>query len=160
MRFEFQPVGLDFLNSAPKRWTVEAHVAAPRQAVWNAFIDAPSWPRWFPGVQEASYPGGTPPFGPGTCREARVRGQRFRETILAADEGVLWAYRIDRASVPLAHAQLECIEFADEGAGTRLRWTIAVRPRLLLRVTGMFMTRVQHRLLARASTRLERELAR
>jgi carbon monoxide dehydrogenase subunit G len=158
MWFRLRPVELDFLASAPRRWSVEAHVRAPRRAVWEAFVDAPSWPRWFPGVSEVSYPGGSPPYGVGTRREAVVRGRRWRETILAWDEGVRWAYRVDAASVPLARAQIECTEFADDGDGTRLRWTLAAEPRLLLRVTAPFMTRTLGDLLERAVRNLEREL--
>ena len=159
MWFRLRPVELDFLASAPRRWTVEAHVRAPRRAVWEAFIDAPSWPRWFPGVGEASYPGGSPPYGVGTRREAIVQGQRWRETILAWDESVRWAYRVDGCSIPLAHAQVECTEFADDGAGTRLRWTLAAQPRLLLCATAPFMSRTLGDLLERAARNLDQELA-
>ena len=158
MWFDLEPVPLEFLERAPRRFTAEARVRAPRQAVWDAFIDAPGWPRWFPGVSEASYPGGAPPYGVGTRREATVRGQRWQETILAFEPGVRWAYRVDRATVPLAHAQIECTEFADDGPGTRLRWTLAARPRVLLRLSGPLMERSLARLLARASENLEREV--
>ena len=160
MWFDLDPVELDFLSSAPYRWSVEAHVHASRAAVWDAFVDAPGWPRWFPGVSNACYPGGAPPFGVGTKREATVRGQRWQETILAFDTGMRWAYRVDRATVPLAHAQIECIEFADAGGGTCVRWTLAARPRLLLRTTSAFMPRTLRRLLERAARNLERELRR
>ncbi len=160
MWFDLEPVGLDFLGTAPRRWVAEAHVALPRDAVWDAFLDAPGWTRWFPGVSEASYPGGVAPFGPGTRRFATVGRQRFEETVLCAEVGVRWAYRIDRTTVPLAHAQVEATEFEDDGEGTRLRWTLAARPRLLLRVGGAMMGRTLADLLDRAARNLEREVAR
>ncbi len=159
MWFDFEPVELDFLEHAPRRWVAEAHVGAPRQAVWDAFLDAQGWARWFPGVSEASYPGGEPPYGVGTRRAATIRGQHWEETVLACEPGVRWAYRIDRATVPLAHAQVECTEFADEGGDTRLRWTLAARPRLLLHGAGVFMPRTLASLLERAARNLEREHA-
>ena len=61
MWFDLQPVEIDFLDSAPRRWVVEARLEAPRMAVWDAFVDAKTWPQWFPGVLDASYPGSAPP---------------------------------------------------------------------------------------------------
>ena len=53
--FELRPVGLEFLDTAPMRFEVEAQTALSREEVWSAFIDAPTWPSWFPGVTEAAY---------------------------------------------------------------------------------------------------------
>jgi len=65
-----------------------------------------------------------------------------------------------RASVPFAKAQVECFEFADAGAGTRIRWTLALDPRLVARLGAPFATRAIRRLLARATTNLDARLAR
>ena len=46
-----------------------------------------------------------------------MSGQRYDETMLAWDEGVRWAYRIDRATTPIARAQVECTELADGSGG-------------------------------------------
>jgi hypothetical protein len=117
MWFALRPVELAFLDSAPRRWIVEARLCAPRTAVWDAFVDPSTWPHWFPGVRAASYPGASPPFGVGTRRAATVGSQRYEETLLAWEQGTRWAYRIDRATFPLAHAQLECTDFANDGSG-------------------------------------------
>ena len=61
----------------------------------------------------------------GTFRQATVGRQRYEEYIVAWDEGRRWPYYIDRATVPIATAQLECTEFEDDGRGTRLHWTVA-----------------------------------
>src|SRR5437660_1592490 len=80
------------------------------------------------GVEDA----GGAAHGVGARREATVGGHRYEETILVRDEGRRWGYRIDRATVPIATAQVECTEFEDRGTGTRLRWIVAHDPRMLM----------------------------
>ena len=142
MWFEMRPVGLDFLREAPRVWVAECDVNAPRMAVWNAFADAATWSAWFPGVTEASYPGESTPYGVGTRRAATVGGQRYEERMVAWDEGKRWAYFIERATVPLAKAQLECAEFEDHEGGTRVRWTLAADPRTALKLVAPTFQRV------------------
>ncbi len=154
MWFELKPVGLDFLESAPRITVVECDVDLPRQVVWQAVVDSSTWPEWWPGVRSASYVG-DPPYGVGTRRIADVGGWRMEETLLAWDEGRRWAYRIDRSTAPLAKAQLESTELVDHGAGTRVRWTLATHPGLLLRITGPFFRRTVQRMLERAMHNLE-----
>jgi len=154
MWFRMQSVGIDFLQEAPKIYVVRCNVALPRHEVWEAIIDAPSWPAWFPGVRSASYRG-DPPYGVGTIRVANVGGFLMEETVLAWEEGRRWAYRIDRSTAPLAKAQLECTELEDHGSGTRVRWTLATHPGVLLRVTGPIFQRTVQRLLERAMRNLE-----
>ena len=157
MWFDLRPVDLDFLDNAPRTYVVECDVALPRSEVWKAIIDPPTWPEWFPGVRSASYLG-DPPYGVGTVRVADVGGYRMEETMLAWDEERRWAYRIDRATVPLAKAQLESTELEDTATGTRVRWTLATHPGILLWVTGPFFQGVVQRLLERALGNLERRL--
>ncbi len=158
MWFELQPVELDFLDTAPRRWVVKARLSAPRTAVWDAFVDPASWCHWFPDVIEASYPGSAPPHGVGTRRFSHVGSQYYEETMLAWDDGVRWAYRIDRMTLPVSTAHVECTEFEDDGTGTLLRWTLAAKPRMMLRLTGPFMEGMLQRLLARAARNLDRHL--
>jgi hypothetical protein len=110
---------------------------------------------WWPGVKSASYGSSPKPYGVGTFREATVGGQRYEEYMVAWDAGRRFAYYIDRATVPIAKAQLECTELADDGEGTRVRWTIACEPRLLLRVASPFFRGIMERMLARALANLE-----
>ena len=39
MWFELKPVGLDFLENAPRITVVECGVDLPRQVVWDALVD-------------------------------------------------------------------------------------------------------------------------
>jgi hypothetical protein len=78
--------------------------------------------------------------------------------MLAWDDGVRWAYRIDRTTLPISSAHVECTEFEDDGTGTLLCWTLAANPRLMLRLTSPFMEGMLQRLLARAARNLYRYL--
>ncbi len=154
MWFNLREVELDFLESAPRVYVVGCEVALPRAEVWDAIVDAPSWPEWFPGVRSAAYLG-DPPYGVGTTRVAEVGGFRMEETMLAWEDGGRWAYRIDRSTAPLAKAQLECTELEDCEVGTRVRWTLATHPGILLRMTDRMFQGTVQRLLERAMHNLE-----
>ena len=158
MWFRFRPVELEFLESAPRRHVAEARVDLPRDVVWRAFTDASTWNEWWPGVRSAGY-GSEPPFGVGTIREADVGGFRMEETVLAWDEGRRFAYRIDRSNAPIAKAQLEATELEDDGTGTRVRWTLALEPRLLMKLARPWFQGSVERMLERALRNLERREA-
>ena len=146
-----------FVDRAHSVHVAEATMAAPRARVFAAFVDPAGWPEWFPNVQRAAYTS-PPPFGVGTIREARVGGTRWVEEMIAWDDGQRWAWTVLRASVPFAKAQVECFEFTDAGAGTRIRWTLALEPRLLARLGARFATGAIARLLAQATANLDARL--
>jgi hypothetical protein len=125
--YQMKPVELDYLDHAPAIWRMEAEVAAPRRAVFDAFADATSWKNWFPHVEEASYDG-SPPYGVGTIRRSNVAGALHEETMLAWDDLSRWGYRVDKATVQLSTAQIELNEFSDSERGTRVGWIIACDP--------------------------------
>lgn len=150
-------MGLEFLDEAPLRVEIEVTSGLPRARVWQAFVDAGTWPGWFPGVRYACYPEQSPPHGVGTLRAADVEGQLFEETILAWDEPERWAYRIDRCTAPLAHAQVESTELAEDAAGgTRVRWILASDPREALAAARDVLPQILERRLADALANLER----
>lgn len=157
MWFEMRREDMGFAGRAPAVRTVEARLAVPRAEVFRAFTDAASWPAWFPGVRAASY-GGPAPHGVGTIRQAHVGMTRWVEEIVAWDDGRRWAWTVLRATVPLAAAQIEAFEFADDGDGTCIRWTLALAPRLPARLGMPFMERTIARLLERAARNLEARL--
>jgi hypothetical protein len=127
--FEMRRVGLEFIDEAPMQVEVAVQTSLPRDEVWSAFVDAPRWSSWFPGVREASYPDQEPPYGVGTIRRADVSGEVFEETILAWDEPIRWIYRIDRCTADLAHAQVEATMLEEQPrGGTRVGWILACDP--------------------------------
>jgi len=157
MWFEMRKEDLGFLDRAPVVHVAEAGVPATPAVVFAALVEAPGWKHWFPSLREASYTS-PPPHGVGTIRAANFSGTHWIEEMIAWDEPARWAWTVTRASVPLATAQVESFELADDGDGTRIRWTLALEPRLIARLGAPFMGRTVSRLLARAMRNLEARL--
>jgi carbon monoxide dehydrogenase subunit G len=148
---------LSFLARAPAQHAFAAVVAAPRAAVFAAIADPTGWRDWFPGVRSAAYTSAAP-YGVGTIRQADVSGTRWVEEMIAWDVDRRWAYTVLDASAPLAVAQVESFELEDVPGGTRVRWTIAIEPRLLQRIAAPLAPLVMRRVFARAMSNLEARL--
>jgi carbon monoxide dehydrogenase subunit G len=157
MWFEMRREDLSFLEHAPVVHAFEAEIAAPAAAVFAAFADPTTWSAWFPGVQEASYPSGAP-YGVGTVRAAHVGATHWVEELIAWDAERRFAYTVTRATVPLAHAQVEAFDFEGGAGGTRVRWRLACEPRLLMRLGAPFAPRVMGGVFHRAIANLEARL--
>jgi len=154
MWFEMRREGLKFVEHAPVLRATAAEVAAPRGRVFQALVDAPGWSAWFPNVRSAEYTT-PPPYGRGTIRVAEVAGTRWEEEIIVWDDDRRWGWTVVRASVPLATAQVELFELTDTPAGTAIRWTLALEPRLIARLGAPFAERTIRRLWQRATRNLE-----
>ena len=157
MGFALRRESLGFLDRAPVVHVAEAVIAAPQRAVFGALVTPHGWKDWFPGVRDASYT--TPqPFGVGTIREANVRGTRWVEELIEWDEPARWAWTVLRTSVPFAHAQVELFEVREAADGTRVRWTLALEPRLLARLAtplaGLTVPRLLRKAMANLATRV------
>jgi carbon monoxide dehydrogenase subunit G len=159
MWFEMRRENMGFVDRAPVVHAAEARLGASRADVFRALVDPGGWPEWFPGVRSVSYQ--TPaPYGVGTVRVADVGGTRWIEEIIAWDGDRRWAWTVVRASVPLATAQVEAFDLADDGDRTRIQWTLALEPRLIARLGAPFMGGSISRLLVRAMRNLEGRLRR
>jgi hypothetical protein len=159
MWFKMRKVDLAFLEAAPKTYVVECKLASARPDVWKHLVDPTSWRHWWPGVKSASYGDSSRPYGIGTFREATIHGQKYQEYIVVWEEGRRWGYYIDRASVPIARAQLECTELEDCGSGTRARWILAQDPRLLMRLVAPFFPNIMQSMFREAMANLDRHIA-
>jgi hypothetical protein len=130
-----QPVEVTFFEDAPVVVSRRARVDAPRDRVFTLLATDPAgWGRWFPGFSHDGRWETPPPHGVGSVRTVRAFGVRYRETILAWDEGERFAFRIDQSSVPMAKAFAEDYRLVDDGSGTTLSWTIAMVPGPALRL--------------------------
>lgn len=122
----FRDVGPDFARTAPVRHVTVSEIAAPPQAVWDAFCDPASWPHWFPHVARVEHEGAP---GIGMIRKSWVAGCAHVQTMVVWDEPRAWAYVVNRATEPLAAAQIELTTFDPlPGGGTRVTWTLACEP--------------------------------
>ena len=121
MARQLRSVGIEFVETAPVRLVFVREISAPPEAVFRALAeDVPGWADWFSAVTLAR------PVGDGARREVRLRGgTRFEETVLAAKEPEVYAYRVDVTNAPGVRALAEEWRLAPAGTGTRVRWTFA-----------------------------------
>jgi uncharacterized protein YndB with AHSA1/START domain len=121
MARRLRPAGLDFVETAPVRLVFAREMSAPPATVFRALAeDVPGWSDWYAAVTLAR------PVDDGARREIRLRGGiRFRETILAAKEPEVYAYRVDETNAPGVRALVEEWRLTPAGTGTRVQWTFA-----------------------------------
>ncbi|WP_181807918.1 SRPBCC family protein [Streptomyces shenzhenensis] len=122
MTRRLRPVGLDFVETAPVRLVFAREMSAPPERVFHALNDdVPGWAEWFAAVTRAES------VDDGAGRDIRLKGGgRFRETVIAAKEAEVYAYRVDLTNAPGAHAIAEEWRLVPSGGGTRVHWTFAV----------------------------------
>ncbi len=118
------------------RLVFTARTAAPPEDVYRALAEeVEAWPRWFRAVTLAR------PVETRGCRgrEVKLAGLvRLTETVMAAEPGRRYAYRVDAANVPGLRALLEDWRLAPAGGGTLVQWwflaDVPVPGRLALRL--------------------------
>nr|WSY56984.1 SRPBCC family protein [Streptomyces sp. NBC_00886] len=122
MAHRLRPVGLDFIDTAPVRLLFAQEMSAAPEAVFHALNDdVPGWAEWFAAVTSARS------LDNGAGRDIRLKGGgHFRETVIAAKEAEVYAYRVDVANAPGVHAMAEEWRLIPAGGGTRVQWTFAV----------------------------------
>ncbi|MFJ8309982.1 MULTISPECIES: SRPBCC family protein [unclassified Streptomyces] len=130
MARRLRSVELGFAESAPVRLVFTARVSAGPGAVYRALAEEVSdMPSWFSAVT------GARPLDGGAGREVRLRGGVFfRETIVAADPGERYVYRVDETNTPGVAALLEEWRLVPSGSGTLVRWTMASQGPTLFRL--------------------------
>ncbi|MFG2617626.1 SRPBCC family protein [Streptomyces sp. NPDC048507] len=132
MTRRLRPVGLGFTDDAPVRLVFGARVSAGPGDVYRALAEeVTGWPDWFGAVTLAR------PTRGGAGREVRLAGGvRFQETVMAADPGLRYAYRVDETNAPGLRALLEewRLTPADDSRGTLVRWTFAADGPAVLRL--------------------------
>ncbi|MFD7921998.1 SRPBCC family protein [Streptomyces sp. NPDC059740] len=122
-----EPVSAEFVDTAPLRLVFGGRVAASPRAVYSALVEeAESYGDWFLGVRRVLTVPAAGVSGPATRHVWLAGGVRCAETVLAADPGQRYLYRVDEMTAPGVRALLEEWRLAPAGAGTRVRWTVAV----------------------------------
>ncbi|MFJ9895527.1 SRPBCC family protein [Streptomyces sp. NPDC091280] len=157
MANHLRPVGLDFVETAPVRLIFTREMSAAPDAVFHALNDdVPGWAEWFSAVTRAES------VDDGAGRDIRLKGGgHFRETVIAAKEPEVYAYRIDTTNAPGARAMAEEWRLTPSAdGGTRVQWTFAADGtavfRGVVRLTGPGLGRA----FKGAVTALDRRLGR
>ncbi|MFI8535819.1 SRPBCC family protein [Streptomyces aquilus] len=154
MAHQLREVGLDFVERAPVRLVFARDMSAPPEQVFRALADdVPGWAEWFAAVTLAR------PTGDGTTREIHLKGGgRFQETIIAAKEPEVYAYRVDVANVPGVRTLVEEWRLAPSGTGTHVRWTFATDGTAAYRLAMKLAAPGLGRAFRDAATALDRRL--
>lgn len=151
---QLRPVGLEFVETAPVRLVFARDVSASPEAVFRTLAeDVPGWSEWFRAVAVAR------PTDGGAGREVRLKGgTRFQETVLAAKEAEVYAYRADATNAPGLRALVEEWRLTPAGTGTRVQWTFAADGTAPLRIVLKLARAGLGRAFRDAVTALDRRL--
>jgi hypothetical protein len=155
MAHRLRPVELGFIDTAPVRLVFAQEISATPKAVFHALNDdVPGWAEWFTAVTRAR------PLDDGAGRDIRLRGGgRFRETVIAAKDAEVYAYRVDVTNAPGVRALAEEWRLVPAGTGTRVQWTFAADGTALFRLAVKAGRAGLGRAFRDAVTTLDRRLA-
>ena len=130
-------------------------IAEPPEA-FRVFTDVSNWPRWA-GVKEVviRQPGDPVPEGLGSIRVIRTRGVAIEEEVTSWEAPKRLVTRIS-AGAALRFHEAE-VRFEASPAGTRIRWTMRLRP--LLPLTGRLIAGALRRRMEDILQRLGRRLS-
>jgi len=155
--FHCEAVGLEFLDSAPVPLRTTVTVNRPPDEVFAAFAHDPArWGDFFPGFDRTGYYHTPGPHGVGSGYVKRFFGITVEERVLAWDEGVRFAFRIERTSAPMFHAWVEDYQFDPDGAnGTVVNVAIGGHPRVPRKLANLVLSRALPIVVSRAGRNLE-----
>ncbi len=159
MAREMRAVGVDFLDTAAHRFVYHAVIRRTPEQVFDTIASQPAgYGDWYPGFDHSGRWLSTGPPGVGSRRRVRMARVSYEETILEWERPARFAFRVDRATVPLARALAEGYRIGDHPSGTALEWVFTIDPGPFL---GPLLGRsdpVLSRLFTRASSNLEKYL--
>ena len=159
MSQSYRAVDLDFFETAPIRFVNTELVRRSPEAIFAAVAEDPAgWGNWYPGFSKTGRYLSPPPHGPGSRRLVRMSGVTYDETILAWDPPKRWAFRVDKAAAPIAHALAEDYQITPVELGSIVQWTFAVDPRSALRRATPLLRPMLTTLFRRAMSNLERKI--
>lgn len=122
-----EPVELDFLDTAPFRFTATEVISRPAGEVFAALADAESWPRWVFAITGVTWTS-PPPLGLGATRQVSMRGGLVAdEVFIAWEDDVRMAFRFAEVNKGLVKGFAEDYQITDLGDGTcRIDWVMAM----------------------------------
>jgi hypothetical protein len=161
MAWDLRPVGTEFFDDAPHRWSFSRDVGASPARVFNALAcDPAGWGTWYPGFSPRGFYTTAAPQRVGSVRRMWMARVRYEESILEWDEPSLWSFRVDSTSLPVAYALAERYRVSESPGGSAVQWTFAIDPRPPVRSASGAMEPVLAALFTRAMANLERRLQR
>lgn len=145
-------VGLDFLRTAPNRFSNSVDLAVTPGQLFEVLADAAAWPCWATVITEVSWTS-PEPRGVGATRVVAMRaGIVANEEFLAWEPDSYLAFRFNESSTSALAAFAEEYRIERTPHGCRLTWTLASRmvgvARLSTALTGPLMNVAFRRFLA------------
>jgi carbon monoxide dehydrogenase subunit G len=125
-----RPVGIEFCDTAPHRFTTEVVIHATPEQIFEVFEDPDSWVVWALPIRRVEWTSPRP-FGVGTTRTVTMTGGLVgKEEFIAWERGRRMAFRFTEASMAAVTAFAEDYQLSDAGNGrTRVRWVMAMEAR-------------------------------
>lgn len=149
---------LAFFATAPLQITASARLSASPDRVFARFADAAEWLRWWPMMTACRWTVDTAGVGAEREVEVRLLG-RFRERMIAWQPGQRFAFTMIASNSPMASQIAEDYRLAADGAGTRLDWVLAARPRTLGKLAAPAMRVIMRQMFHRGIAALDRLMA-
>jgi hypothetical protein len=136
MRFSCHPVDASFFDTAPMRFKNAVELAARPADIFAIFEDGESWPRWFHGIHKVVWTSNKP-YGVGTTRTVWLTGVTAGERFFRWEQDRRFSFYLSGHSMPLAHAFAEDYLLEEVAPRkTRFTYSVAIEPRLALRIGG------------------------
>jgi len=136
MNFSCQPVDASFFDTAPMRFVNVVDLDATPGEVFSIFEDSESWPHWFDGMKKVQWTTGKP-YGVGSERTVWMTPVTVAEHFFRWEKDRRMSFYFTGHSRPLAHALAEDYLLESGATGkTRFTYTVAMRPRMLVRMGG------------------------
>lgn len=128
---ECDPVGLEFVDTAPTRFSNSVELRITPEQLFEVLADASSWPHWAKVITGVEWT--TPePRGVGTMRTVTMLGGLVvTEEFIAWEEHTQLAFRFNQASEKRIKAFAERYDVVPTADGCRLTWNMS------LEVTGI-----------------------
>jgi hypothetical protein len=124
--YECEKVGLDWLATAPSRFSNDVDVALPPDELFTVLARADTWPRWAKVIMHVEYTS-PEPHGVGTTRVVRMAGGMVGdEEFLAWEPGRRMAFRFNTSATKTLKAFLEDYHLEPIAGGTRLTWVLGM----------------------------------
>lgn len=119
-------VGIDFVDSAPHRYSNSVDLAVTPEQLFEVLGDAEACPRWAGVITKVVWTT-PPPRGAGTRRTVTMRGGLVGdEEFLAWQPPTMMSFRFNEASTRTVKAFAERYDVEATPAGCRLTWTLAL----------------------------------
>jgi hypothetical protein len=136
MPFPCHPVETSFFDTAPMRFKNAVELDARPAEVFAIFEDGESWPRWFAGMRKVVWTSNKP-YGVGTTRTVWLPLLTVDEHFFRWEQDRRFSFYLTAASMPFVHALAEDYLLEELAPGhTRFTYSVAIEPRLALRMGG------------------------